>query len=315
MCRTSQRQFVDLGLRCCGVLWVGIMAATSVVADQPSVSRLEPAGFQSGKETEVLIRGSRLEDVNELLLYDKGIEVVELKAQDGGKVLATLKVAEDCAPGLHPLRLATATGISNLRYFGVSPLPQLQEAEPNSDFAEPQEIGFNITINGVIKTEDVDYYAVDLKEGQRVTVELEGLRLGTEFFDPFVAILNAERFEVARSDDAPLLQQDCVCSYTAEKAGRYIIEVRESAFGGNDRCQYRLHVGDFPRPMAIVPAGGKPGETIQAKIYDASGETWEETIQLPEETRRVRLCRNSGWQICSLAKQVAGHQFSKLPRN
>ncbi len=271
-----QRWSMWCAVVCCGF-------ASTALADQPTLSMFSPAGCQRGTEVEVLIRGARLEDTKQLLLYDPGIEVVELAADGASKVKAKLRVADDCQPGLHAMRLATETGISNLRYFGVSPLPQANEEEPNSDFAQPQVVQLNSTLNGVIKSEDVDYYAVDLKAGQRMTVEVEGLRLGTEFFDPFVAILDENRFEVARSDDAPLLQQDCVCSYTAEQDGRFIVEVRESSFGGNDRCQYRLHVGDFPRPMCIVPSGGRPGEVIEATLVDASGESWQEKIQLPDE--------------------------------
>lgn len=259
---------------------VGLPAAW---ADDPAITLLNPPGVQRGTETEIQISGARLEDARELLLYQSGIEVTKLTAEAGNKVLVTLKVPDDCPPGLHALRLATESGISNLRYLGVSPLPQAAEAEPNSDFAAPQVISMNTTVNGVVQNEDVDYYALDLKEGQVVTVELEGLRLGTEFFDPTVAILDENRFELVSSDDAPLLQQDCVCSLTAPKSGRYIVEVRESSFGGNDRCQYRMHVGDFPRPLAVVPAGGRPGEVIQARIVDASGESWTEQITLPDQ--------------------------------
>ncbi|MCA9134258.1 MAG: PPC domain-containing protein, partial [Planctomycetales bacterium] len=163
------------------------------------------------------------------------------------------------------------------------PLAQVAEVEPNSDFATPQVVGMETTIHGVIQSEDVDYFAVDLAEGQAVTLELEGLRLGTEFFDPYIAILDENRFELVASDDAPLLQQDCVCALRAPRDGRYVIEVRESSFGGNARCQYRLHVGDFPRPLAIVPAGGRPGEVIEATLIDALGESWQEKIQLPAQ--------------------------------
>ncbi|RMF43050.1 MAG: hypothetical protein D6753_06190 [Planctomycetota bacterium] len=259
------------------------MSAGPLFADAPAVTRFDPPGFQRGTEAELLISGARLDDTTELLFYDSGVEVLELEPVSASQVKAKVRIAPDCQPGLHALRLATETGISNLRYFGVSDLPQVEEVEPNSDFATPQKVALNSTVSGVVKTEDVDYFAVDLEAGQKLTVELEGLRLGTEFFDPFVAILDAQRFELASSDDAPLLQQDCVCSYVADKAGTYIIEVRESSFGGNDRCQYRLHVGDFPRPLAIVPAGGRPGEVIDATIVDASGETWQEKIQLPDQ--------------------------------
>jgi len=52
----------------------------------------------------------------------------------------------------------------------------------------------------------------------------------------------------------------------------YIIQVRESAYAGNANCVYRLHVGHFPRPTAIVPAGGKLGETVDVRwIGDVAG--------------------------------------------
>ncbi|MCC6508755.1 MAG: PPC domain-containing protein, partial [Pirellulaceae bacterium] len=253
----------------------------SLCAAEPVISRLSPPGFQRGTEADLEISGARLADAKKLLFFSGGIEVLSLKSEGDNKVKARLKIPENCRPGLHAMRLASATGMSNMRMLGVSPLPQLQEVEPNSDFATPQAITIGHTINGVVRNEDVDYYSIELAENQPLTIELEGLRLNTEMFDPFVAILDANRFEVARSDDAPLLQQDCVCSVVAPKAGKYIIEVRESSFGGNDNCQYRLHVGDYPRPMSVTPAGGSPGETINATLVDSTGKSWSEKITLP----------------------------------
>ncbi|GAB5402316.1 MAG: PPC domain-containing protein [Aureliella sp.] len=265
------------------ILGFVLAAATAPIAraDAPTIAKFSPPGAQRGTEATIEITGARIDDVHELLIYSPGIEVAELKAESASKVLAKLNIATDCRPGLHAFRVATRTGISNMRYFSVAPLPQADEKEPNSKFESPQPIELNTTINGVIKTEDVDYFEISLEAGQKVTIELEGLRLGTEFFDPFVAILDPNRFELARSDDAALVQQDCVCSFVAEKAGKYIVEVRESSFGGNDRCQYRMHIGDFPRPVSVVPAGGRPGETIKATIVDASGQTWQDEIKLP----------------------------------
>ncbi len=261
----------------------GLAFATSCFADDPVVSLVNPPGLQRGTEAEVLITGARIGDAKELLFYEPGVEVTSLTPDGDNKVKVKLKAAADCQPGLHALRLVTETGISNLRYFGVSPLPEVQEAEPNSDFATPQPATLNTTINGVVTNEDVDYFVVELAEGQKITCELEGIRIGSEMFDPFVAILDEKRFEVASSDDAPLLQQDCVCSMKAPRAGKYIIEVRESSFGGNERSLYRLHIGDFPRPLAVIPSGGRPGEKFEATIVDATGDTWKETIQLPAE--------------------------------
>ncbi len=278
---TVVRSYVRRVLLLAAVCGLGFASSNISLADDPNVTLISPAGLQRGTEAELLITGARIGDAKKLLFYEPGVEVVSLAADGENKVKVKLKATADCQPGLHSMRLVTETGISNLRYFGISPLPEAQEKEPNSDFATPQAAMLNTTINGVITNEDVDYYVLELAEGQKITCELEGIRLGSEMFDPFVAILDEKRFEVARSDDAPLLQQDCVCSMKAPRAGKYIIEVRESSFGGNERCQYRLHVGDFPRPLAVVPSGGRPGEKIEATIMDASGETWKESIQLP----------------------------------
>lgn len=250
-------------------------------AEQPQIGGVNPPGFLRGQEVDLELTGVRLANAHKLLLFQPGIEQVSVASENDNKVKVKLRIAADCQPGLHSLRLATKTGLSNVIYFGVGALPIANEAEPNNDFSAPQPIPANSTVNGLCQNEDVDYYSVELAAGQKLTVELEGLRLGTDFFDPFVAILDENRFELSRSDDATIVQQDCVCSFTAPKAGKYVVMVRESSFGGSDRSFYRLHVGDFPRPLAIIPAGGRPGEMLQATIVDASGQTWSESIQLP----------------------------------
>src|SRR5262249_39205670 len=154
-------------------------------------------------------------------------------------------------------RVRTAAGISTLRSFWVGALPCVDEKEPNNDFAKPQPIPLNITVHGVVDNEDVDYFQIEAKKGQRITVEIEAMRLGNAYFDPYIAILDSKRFELASSDDTPLLAQDGCLSVIAPADGHYVIEVRESAYRGNGACQYRLHVGTMPRPLAVFPPGGK----------------------------------------------------------
>ena len=57
--------------------------------------------------------------------------------------------------------------------------------------------------------------------------------------------------------------------------------MRESAYGGNGSCLYRLHIGKFPRPTAVLPAGGQPGEALTVRwLGDPAGE-WAEQVTLP----------------------------------
>ena len=140
----------------------------------------------------------------------------------------------------------------------------------------------NVTVNGVAENEDIDYYAVKARKGERISVEIEGIRLGLTLFDPYVAILNSRRFELASSDDSALGWQDGIVSVAAPEDGTYIIVAREAAYAGNANCLYRLHVGNFPRPTATVPAGGKVGDAITVRwIGDVRGESTT-SLTLPQ---------------------------------
>ena len=251
-----------------------LFAAASVAsAIQPTFTAIDPPGLQRGSETELTLRGARLDDAKELMFYEGGIEVTHFEVVNTSTIKTKLKVAPEARLGFHGVRIRTETGITDLRLLSVGALPQVAEVEPNNDFAAPQVVGMNSTVYGVVQTEDVDHFVVEAKKGERITAELEGLRLGNAFFDPYLAILNEKRFELSRSDDAALLRQDCLCSIIAPEDGKYIVQVRESAYGGDGNSKYCLHIGRFPRPKAVVPAGGKPGETIEVTwIGDAAGE-------------------------------------------
>ncbi|MGE0534223.1 MAG: pre-peptidase C-terminal domain-containing protein [Pirellulales bacterium] len=248
----------------------------------PSVGLPSPWGGQRGTELDVVFPGGALGDAQSIYFYEPGIEVKSLEPADN-QVKAHLAISPECRLGIHDFRIRTAGGITNLRTFHVGALPETSEAEPNSDFTQPQAIGLNVTVNGVVENEDVDYFIVEATQGTRLSAEIEGLRMGNAFFDPYLAIMNEGRFELVSSDDAPLVRQDAVVSIVAPADGKYIFQVRESAFGGSGACQYRLHVGTFPRPTAVLPAGGKRGIDVEVRyLGDVLGERVERTT-LPAE--------------------------------
>ena len=260
--------------------------AGTAQAYKPDIVSSTPRGMQRGTTQTVVITGSRLSDSRQIIVDREGINVKSVKPVSASKVEVEFEVPADASPGLYPIRLVSETGLSNVMMFSVGVLPNVEEKEPNSEFATPQVIEKNVTIEGAVAREDEDYYVVELKEGEVLTAELEGVRIkkgrSNPFFDPYVAILNSERFEMATSDDAPLLQQDCLCSMRAPADGKYIIVVRDSSFGGNND-RYRLHVGSFPRPIAVVPAGGPPGALIDMTFVSATGDAWIEKVQLPSQ--------------------------------
>lgn len=257
---------------------------SSLHAASPSLGIIQPRGAQRGTETVVAFTGSRLTDAQEILVYYPGITVKKLETVNASQLKVTLAIAPDCRLGEHAFRVRTASGISDLRTFWVGALPTIDEKEPNSDFDKPQPIALNSTVHGVVNSEDQDYFVVECKKGQRLSVEVEAMRLGVTVFDPYVAILNDKRFELATSDDSPLIGQDAGCSIVVPADGKYIVQIRESAYGGNGACQYRLHVGNFPRPTAVVPAGGKPGEELDVTFLGDPVGPIKQRIKLPAAT-------------------------------
>jgi hypothetical protein len=260
-------------MRLCLAATLALALATPAIrAASPALSAIRPVGGQRGTEVEITMSGARLGDAQEILYYQPGIATVSLAKVDDNNVKAKLKIAPDCKLGLHDLRLRTATGVSELRTFSVGALPEVGEKEPNNDFAAPQPIAMNVVVNGVADNEDVDYYLIEAKKGDRITAEVEGIRLGITMFDPYVAIQDLRRFELASSDDAALIWQDGEASVIAPADGKYVVQVRESAYAGNGACLYRLHVGNFPRPTATVPSGGKVGDKVAVTwIGDVTG--------------------------------------------
>jgi len=252
-----------------------------IFSASPSLGGIAPRGGQRGTEMVLSFNGARLGDAQEVLLYSPGFSVTKLQVVNDNQINATMKIAPDCRLGEHAMRLRTATGISELRTFWVGALPVVEEKEPNSDFATPQKVPLNVTVHGIIQSEDVDYFLVEAKKGQRLTAEIEGMRLANTLFDTYVAILDMKRFELATSDDAPLLGQDAMASIVVPADGTYVVQVRESAYGGNGACAYRLHIGTFPRPQAVVPAGGKRGEEVAVRFLgDPAGE-FAQKVKLP----------------------------------
>jgi hypothetical protein len=261
-----------------------LLVLTVARAAYPDFSGTKPNGGPRGGEVKVTLTGTRLADFEDLLFYTPGFQVKGVQSVAAGKVELTLAIGPEVPLGNHLVRIRTKSGLSHARQFFVSPFPNLEEKEPNDDLARAQPVELGRTLEGVVLAEDVDYYKVAMRKGQRLSVEVDGLRLGYEVFDPYVAILDKDRFEKAFSDDTILHRQDGYCSFVAEYDGDYYVMVRESSYRGSARSFYRLHIGSFPRPDVVFPAGGKLGSKLPVSFVSAR-ESFTEEVALPAEPR------------------------------
>jgi len=254
-----------------------------IAAGPPVVQRFSPPGGTRGSEFTIKLTGENLIDSAELLFYRPGLAVTKIVPGTDARAetLVTLKVTEDCPLGEHPFRLRTPGGLSDLFTLRVGPYTDIAEAEPNQNPSKAQKVPRSATVTGTITELDVDCFAIEAKRGERLSAEVEGLRLGPDLFDPHVSIVNSRGEILSERDDAPLLRLDTFASIKVPEDGTYFVLVRESALGGSADSVYRLHVGSFPRPSACFPAGGQVGEELTVRyIGDPLGELVD-TIELP----------------------------------
>lgn len=284
-----------------------VLSVPAARAAYPEFSSTIPNGGQRGTDWKLTVTGNRLDDFESLIFFSPGFTQKSVDKVEKNKVQLTISVAADVPSGNHLMRIRTKSGVSHARQVFVGPFPNVEEKEPNTEFEAAQPIQFNQTVEGVVLNEDVDYYKITAKKGQRISVEADGLRLGYVTFDPYIAILDKDRFEKAFSDDTILHRQDGYCSFVAEYDGDYYVMMRESSYRGGGNNYYRLHVGSFRRPDVVYPAGGKIGSTTKVRFIEKDG-TFEEDSQLPAEV-------DPGFMMYSKTQEAApsGNPFRLVP--
>lgn len=264
------------------LLSAALLLCGTASAAYPEFGTTKPNGAQRGSELKLTVTGSRLDDFESLIFFSPGFTQKSVEKVEKNKVELTLAIAPNVETGNHLMRIRTRSGVSHARQFFVGPFPNVEEKEPNSEFEAAQAIGLDQTVEGLVTNEDVDYYKLTVKKGQRISVEVDGLRLGYTVFDPYIAIIDKDRFEKTFSDDTILHRQDGYCSYVAEYDGDYYVMVRESSYRGGGNSFYRLHVGSFRRPDVVYPAGGQLGSQLKVRFIEKDG-SFEEEVTLPQE--------------------------------
>jgi hypothetical protein len=258
-----------------------VIIGSAARAASPHLANIDPPGVQCGTDAEVTITGDHLQDAQGLLIYTPGIQVLSMTPVDAGKAKAWLRVAPDSPLGEHEVRLWTASGISELMPLYVGQFPNIECSGSNHTVAHAQPVPLNCTVNGVIHDEEIDYYSVQARRGDRITAEVEGMRLGRDMFDPWAAILDATGRQLAANDDNALLVQDPLVSIVTPADGLYVVSVRESTWGGSPQSYYRMHIGTYPQPVAVYPPGGQVGQSLPVTFLGDIKGPIATRVQLP----------------------------------
>lgn len=253
-------------------------------AQLPTLDALLPRGGQRGTEVSVELRGKKLGGALDLMFSDPALELVELEQESARRVTARIRIGASAPPGPRWIRLRTSSGLTNLLNFSVGAFPHVAEVEPNGSPAQAQAIGATdggaVTVRGVVELEDMDVYRVEGHAGERLSVEVEAMRIGSRL-DAAVSLVDSRGFVLRSCDDVAFARQDPAFSVVLPEDGDYFIRVRQAAYRGDKDSHYLLHVGDFPRPLSLLPLGGPAGEPLEVELLGEAGVLGSATVQVP----------------------------------
>ncbi len=282
------------------------------------IETVSPRAGALGTDVEVTLEGAYIKEPRGVVFFKPGIECVSVKQLPslpaprstihGGfiedKVVATFRISPDAAPGRYPFKLRTATELSTTATFIVTRFPCVDEVETsqgeNDSPAKAQPVPMNTTVRGRMtstQVPDVDLYKVTARSGEHISVEVDSTWISDKFyadneFDLAVRILDASGKELTRNDDSALHLQDPITSIVAPGAGDYYIEIKQRLMKAADRVNYTASIGNNPRPLAVYPAGGKTGQTLQATLLSDPSGPIKAAIQLRDTTGDFQYDRN-----------------------
>ena len=186
------------------------------------------------------------------------------------KITVELTLAPHAPRGRVALRIANARGISNAIYVGIDDLEEIAFA--------PEITKLPVALNGSLSGADTLQTHYEGKKGQRVVIELEARRLGSNI-DPLLALLDPRKVQVAWSQGKTALQGDARLSAVLPADGVYTIDLHDALYRAAGPGQFRLKVGALYYADLAFPLGWQ---------RDAAGE-FDIIGNLPPEAARVHL--------------------------
>jgi hypothetical protein len=251
-----------------------VLSASAAVchAAGPSIESVVPAVGQRGTDFSLKIVGAGLSDAQDVLLYSPGVRCVELNAVSDNELSVTLHASTECSLGNHPFRVRTPNGITELKLFRVTPFPVVAEVESNDQPSAAMLVTSNVTVSGYLDKNDVDCFKLNLHRGDRLAAEVEAVRLGASLVDTVLTVFGPDGQKITSVDDTSLFGQDPFLSLVADRDGDYCVQVHEVNLEGDENSRYALHLGTFPRPAFVFPAGGPVGKQLKVRFEgDALG--------------------------------------------
>jgi hypothetical protein len=265
------------------------VAGSSLLAEEPYVSYIFPAGGQQGTQVDFKVGGHYLHGEASFEMLGPGVEAspkvreVETLFFEGPLIpmpasqqkedyprdhAGQVTIAEDAAVGVRHWHVSTSQGVTPSWRFVIGSLPEIVEEEIDGA-PIPKEVTLPVTINGrIFPREDTDIWTLTAKAGEIISCSVSAQRLGSalnarlEILDPSGHRL-AEAVSVTGKD--PSLQ------WQAAVDGVYAVRIHDIDFGGLQHYVYRLTITKNPHIATTYPLGGKRGSTTRVVLLGSDG--------------------------------------------
>ena len=246
----------------------------------PMVISVYPVGCQRGKTTEITVSGQFNFAGAYGTLFDRPGVTAEIvppnpppkdpKSYDA--VTLKVTVAPDAPLGPQEFRVATPRGISTIGQLVIGADPEVLEKEGNNTLAEANPIELPAAVEGRIQAnEDIDFYKFQVQAGEAVVFSCVSSRLqdkihdlspggGGAHSDPILVIQDETGRELASGDD--YFGPDPLLAHRFEKAGTYLLQVRDVRYQGMAGWTYRVTCTQRPFLTALYPMAGQRGQKV-----------------------------------------------------
>jgi hypothetical protein len=260
------------------------------IGELPHLINSFPAGAQRGTRCEMLIRGTNLGHVREIVVGEKLHGQVLSSSDD--QVRAAIVLPRDFPPGIHSLRAVDENSFSSGSVsFEVSDLTELTispgTAKKKSD---PFPIEAPVVVNSIQEQRRAaDYFVLRAEAGQRFEFSVNSMHLGY-LLDPVVALYDAAGAQIAFQDDpAPNNYKeppnlDPVLVHTFDRSGRYTVMVRDASYAAHPEAPYRLMVRpadpDFELRILTSDQTVLRGETSKIELRVKRKGGWNSPVEI-----------------------------------
>ncbi len=227
-----------------------VAALAAPLAAAPNIANVSPRGLRIGQPTMLVITGTDLGPETRVLLPLPGAAQAIKGEAKADRIEIEITLAAATQPGLVPLRVANAQGISAPVVVGIDDLPQVPFVEQLTELP--------VALHGAVGGVQVLRTKIAGKKDQRLVLDVEAQRLGAGL-KPVVRLYDPRGKQIAWSPPRTSLGGDARCEVVLPADAEYTVELHDQLFRAAGPGYFRLKVGDLSYADFALPLGVAAG--------------------------------------------------------